>query len=1723
MGSASTRRKNLQKRRKRRLFATLAAEIQASVSARCDRHEGFFMAVYFPRSVSLLMARYSLSSGPQQEDAAWTPEREELELMRNEEQRQRTHDQWQKAVAESAAKFDKKRKILAQRQQLILALRQVKKHNKTMSGWMAAASADWCLAVEITFHSEPSQAQHFKSLGLSPQLVPSSMKAGIPDKNTLVIGYDDAKTLMAQGPLELHDHVASRMTKACGSTLPQMEVRFKNVSISADIAVKDKDDVKTELPTPERDDVKRPRVSCQEEHCEETDPEDSGAIGCKQVANVPPSLSPPIAIKNVCPLINGRSEGLKRVEQSRTRWTAWATLHALSELTFRFEYPSKSFNPETSRAPSFFVMKAGHPQDKDKPLTPVIEYGNAKTLMAQGPLELHDHVASRMTKACGGTLPQMEVRFKNVSISADIAVKDKDDVKTELPTLTNVVMKSVRGLVAKKHTVRKQILKNVSGVFKPGTMTLVLGQPGSGKSSLMKLLSGRFPQERNVSIDGEVTYNGSPVSEIRKVLPQLVSYVSQRDEHYPLLTVKETIEFAHASCGGDLAKYWDGGLVHGTSEENAEALKAVRAMYQHYPDLVVQQLGLENCQNTVVGDAMLRGVSGGERKRVTTGEMEFGNAYVKMMDEISTGLDSAATFDIISMQRSIAKKFHKTVVISLLQPSPEVFALFDNVLMMNEGRIVYNGPREKALSYFENLGFKCPPQRDVADFLMDLGTNKQLQYEVRTNGIPRSVREFSDAFEDSSLYGRLLIDLESSEYLDAVQDNAIRQPEFYQSFGASTLLLVKRQMIMMKREISGLISRLAMNTVMALLYGCVFYQVDPTDPQLTMGIIFEVSLCLSMALLAQVPGIIAARDVFYKQRRGNFFRTASYVLSYSVSQIPPILVESTVFSAIVYWMCGFVSSLWSFVLFVVILCLINISSGAFFFFLASAAPNINVVNPIASVIVEFFVLFGGFTITKGQIPDYLVWLYWANPIGWGIRALAVNQYTESRFDTCVYDGVDYCAKYGMKMGEYALSTYEVPSERYWLWYGMLFTVASYVFFMFCSFLALEYHRYESPEHVALDMEDSGLDSTSKDHFTKQDGYALAETPRDMLTRLETAVSVAPGHDKKFIPVTVAFMDLWYTVPDPTDSKKSIDLLKGISGYALPGTITALMGSSGAGKTTLMDVIAGRKTGGTVQGQILLNGHPATDLAIRRSTGYCEQMDVHSQSSTIREALTFSAFLRQGADVPDSYKYDSVNSCLELLDLTPIADQIIRGSSVEQMKRLTIGVELAAQPSVLFLDEPTSGLDARSAKLIMDGVRKVANSGRTIICTIHQPSAEVFQVFDTMLLLKRGGETVFTGELGENAQKMIDYFEAIDGVEKLRDNYNPASWMLDVIGAGVGKNNSNSTDFVAIFKSSAQFEQLQSNLARDGVSRPSPSIPALEYGDKRAATELTQMRILLLRFSNLYWRTASYNLTRFGVSLAMGLLTGITYLSTDYGTYAGINSGMGMVFSVMGFLGITMFNGMVPVASEERAVFYRERAAQTYNAFWYFFGSSVMEILYTFASTLLTMAVFYPVVGFTGVEAFFTFYIILTFYVLLQEYLAELVVFVSPNAEMAEILGMVVNLITFLLAGFSPPAAALPAGVKWIYHINPMTYAVAALAMVVFGDCDGNDSNAIGCKQVANVPPSLPDEITVKEYLQLNFGMKHSEIWRNFGILVAFVIFIRILTILAMRFLNFQKK
>lgn len=222
------------------------------------------------------------------------------------------------------------------------------------------------------------------------------------------------------------------------------------------------------------------------------------------------------------------------------------------------------------------------------------------------------------------------------------------------------------------------------------------------------------------------------------------------------------------------------------------------------------------------------------------------------------------------------------------------------------------------------------------------------------------------------------------------------------------------------------------------------------------------------------------------------------------------------------------------------------------------------------------------------------------------------------------------------------------------------------------------------------------------------------------------------------------------------------LLDHVCGWVKPGTLTALMGVSGAGKTTLLDVLAQQVTLGVVTGDMLVNGS-TLPASFQRQTGYVQQQDLHLATSTVREASRFSAMLRQPEHVSKAEKYAYVEEVIKMLNMKDFAEAVVgspgEGLNVEQRKLLTIGVELAAKPRLLlFLDEPTSGLDSQSAWSICAFLRKLANNGQAVLSTIHQPSAVLFQQFDQLLFLAKGGKPVYFGEIGEQSRTLLDYFE-----------------------------------------------------------------------------------------------------------------------------------------------------------------------------------------------------------------------------------------------------------------------------------------------------------------------------------------------------------------------------
>jgi ATP-binding cassette subfamily G (WHITE) protein 2 (PDR) len=306
----------------------------------------------------------------------------------------------------------------------------------------------------------------------------------------------------------------------------------------------------------------------------------------------------------------------------------------------------------------------------------------------------------------------------------------------------------------------------------------------------------------------------------------------------------------------------------------------------------------------------------------------------------------------------------------------------------------------------------------------------------------------------------------------------------------------------------------------------------------------------------------------------------------------------------------------------------------------------------------------------------------------------------------------------------------------------------------------------------------------------------------------------------------------------------------------------LKGVSGAGKTTLLDVLASRVTTGVISGGMFVDGQQRDD-SFQRKTGYVQQQDLHLQTSTVREALRFSAILRQPAHISKEEKLRYVEEVIDMLEMEPYADAVVgtpgEGLNVEQRKRLTIGVELAAKPQLLlFLDEPTSGLDSQTSWIICDLMEKLTRSGQAILCTIHQPSSMLFQRFDRLLFLAKGGKTVYYGEIGKNSQILTGYFER-NGASPCPGDANPAEWMLEAIGAAPGSKTE--IDWPNVWRDSPEYVATKAELRRmKNEATHSSNLPAgkdannyLEF----AAPFNIQFYEVTKRVFQQYWRSPTY--------------------------------------------------------------------------------------------------------------------------------------------------------------------------------------------------------------------------------------------------------------------------
>ncbi|KAL0918032.1 hypothetical protein M5K25_013153 [Dendrobium thyrsiflorum] len=1412
----------------------------------------------------------------------------------------------------------------------------------------------------------------------------------------------------------------------------------------------------------------------------------------------------------------------------------------------------------------------------------------------------------------GIDLPTVEIRFENLSVEAKCHVGTR-----ALPTLLNVtinIAESILSLFGIKFTqmTTLNILKDISGIIRSSKMTLLLGPPSSGKTTLLRALAGK--PDSSLEMGGEVTYNGYKLSEF--VPQKTAAYISQNDVHAGEMTVYETLDFSSKCQGvGDRNEL----LSELTRREKAEGIlpdpevdlfmKATSiggGKNNLQTDYTLRILGLDICSDIVVGDEMRRGISGGQKKRLTTGEMIIGPTKTLFMDEISTGLDSSTTYQVVKCLQQIVHLGEATILMSLLQPAPETFDLFDDIILLAEGQIVYHGPRVHALEFFESCGFKCPERKGAADFLQEVTSRKdQEQYWAEMNKPYRYisagefVRHFKRFHVGRSLQNKLSFPFDKKKSHGAALVFTKHSVPVKELLNAS----ISKEWLLIKRNSFVYIFKTVQLTVLALMASTVFLRTNMHTRNEADGSVYIGAIIYSVIVnmfngFAELALALMRLPVFYKQRELLFYPPWIFSIPNCIIRIPISIVESAVWVFVTYFTIGFApeadrqvsylllsySKCWgnddgldqdpmalsSRVIMLpgllsrrrffkqwIIFFLIQQMAAGLFRVAAGVARDLTSANTLACLLTLYMFCVSGFILPKEMIPKLWKWGYQISPTTYAFTALTINEMFSPRW-------MDKFASDGRKLGVAILENNNVSTDESWYWKSAFILFLYAVFFNAMFTLALVYLNPRGKpnpvisEEKAVEIKETGeveaIDNprirrvlSSKKSFSR----SISEDKRN--NKVEMMVQGSNFHNSEaspdwrdyeayknqakkavstkgmvlpFTPLVMSFNEVNYYVDTPPEMKEQgitedrLQLLRGVTGAFRPGILTALMGVSGAGKTTLMDVLAGRKTGGYIEGDIRISGYAKNQATFARISGYCEQFDIHSPQLTIRESLIFSALLRLSNEVTKEEKLRFIDEVIDLVELDNLKDALvglpgISGLSTEQRKRLTIAVELVANPSIIFMDEPTSGLDARAAAIVMRTVRNTVDTGRTVVCTIHQPSIDIFESFDEsffkqLLLLKRGGQVIYYGPLGQNSQKLISYFEEIPGVQKIKNERNPADWMLEA--SSISSEARLQIDFAEIYKSSS-LHMRNSALVR-GLSKPVPGSSDLYFSTPFPQSNFGQFKICLWKNWSIYWRNPEYNLTRVFVTIVTALLVGTTFwkIGKQREKSTDITVVIGAMYLAVIFVGFGNCSTVQPTITTERSVFYREKAAGMYSDLPYALSQVFVEIPYVFFQASYYSLMVYSMMSFEWTVTKFLWFFIISFLTFLYfTYYGMMTVAVTPNIQVAGILSSCFFFFFNLFSGLCIPRPLIPKWWVWYSWCCPVAWSLYGLIVTQYSDM----------YELVKVPGQADQSI--RDIVMNHYGYRDDYVGIMIAVLIGFTVLFAFTYTYSIRTLNFQQR
>lgn len=512
--------------------------------------------------------------------------------------------------------------------------------------------------------------------------------------------------------------------------------------------------------------------------------------------------------------------------------------------------------------------------------------------------------------------------------------------------------------------------------------------------------------------------------------------------------------------------------------------------------------------------------------------------------------------------------------------------------------------------------------------------------------------------------------------------------------------------------------------------------------------------------------------------------------------------------------------------------------------------------------------------------------------------------------------------------------------------------------------------------------------------------------------------------------------------------------RGITGYARPKDMLALLGGSKMIKSTLLKCLAGRvPLAGNLDGNLQANGIEVGSVYARR-IGYVEKLDAHQPYLTVRETLQFSAALRLAQSITVENRCIHVELVLDQLDLLSYSNQLVgslrdaTGKTFEIAKKITIAVELAANPSVLLLEEPLAGLDSRGTQVILGILSKVSESGRVIIVSLEYPNTRVLESFDLALILTHDGQQAYFGSVGSDCNELLGYFLSIPKAPRYSKRAGPVSFVLATLGLGIKKRVIPTLDFSEIYKASALQETNSGEISRIKVLLSDTSFA--ESSSVYSAPYSLQAALVLMRTQRLLWRNVQYTYGRLTGCIMIGLLMGSLYYKIEYTNIYGLTSRSLYIYMQVILIGVISANNIIPQIGTDRLVYFREKRAGMYLPIFYPISWAVGEIPYFFVATLAVVGIGNGMAGIgTGsAHEFLTYWMVLFVFTLCVTYFGMMITFLAPVPTLA---AFAVSILTSLWVSASGVVVILSdiRFYKWMYWSNPFQYAVTLLTSISF--------------------------------------------------------------------------